>query len=53
MGEYFKDKDQMYKCFGTLLEKMRFDERTGGRVAKSDLVIRFIWTDPDGRALVI
>jgi glutamate-1-semialdehyde aminotransferase len=21
----------MYECFGTLFEKMRFDERTGGR----------------------
>ena len=33
MGEYFKDKEQMCECFGALFEKMRFDERTGGRAA--------------------
>ena len=52
MGEYFKDKEQMYKCFGALFEKLRFDERTGGRVAKSGLIVRFIWTDPDGCILM-
>jgi putative sterol carrier protein len=48
MGEYFKDKEHMYECFGALFEKLRFSEKLGAKVAKSGMIIRFVWTDPDG-----
>jgi hypothetical protein len=52
MGEYFKDREHMYKCLGPLFEKLRHDERVAGRIAKEGMIIRFIWTDPDGCALI-
>jgi len=48
MGQYFKDTEQLYKVFGTLFEKSKYDPKLGPKLAKAGLIIKFNYTDPSG-----
>jgi len=48
MGQYFKDAEHMYKCFGALFEKARFDPVMGPKLAQAKIIVRFEYTDPEG-----
>ena len=43
----FKDADQLYELLGGLFEELTSDENIAEKFAKSALVIRFVYTDPD------
>ena len=43
----FKDADQLYELLGELFDIMTKDKSIADKFAKSGLVIRFVYTDPD------
>lgn len=45
---YFKDTEELYACLGTLFKRVSHDKDLGPKIAGSGLVVRFIYTDPDG-----
>jgi hypothetical protein len=47
MGTYYRDAEQLFEIYGTFLERILTDEKTGPKMAKAGIVIRFIYTDPD------
>lgn len=44
----FKDTEYMYDVLGTLFRKLMDDPVVGPKFEKSDIVIRFIISEPDG-----
>ena len=48
MGQYFKDTEQMYECFGALFERARSDPTIGQKLARAGIIVRFEYTDPEG-----
>lgn len=43
----FKDAQQFYECVGELMDRAKIDPDIGPKIAKSGIVIQFIYTDPD------
>jgi len=43
----FKDADQLYDCFGSLFKQLGDDPKVGPVIAKSRLIIRFNYTNPN------
>ena len=43
----FKDAAQLYDCFGALFKQLTDDPKVGPVIAKSRLIIRFNYSDPD------
>ncbi|MCL4426085.1 MAG: SCP2 sterol-binding domain-containing protein [Firmicutes bacterium] len=48
----FRDQAQMYEILGAFFDRIRFDPNLGPRLQSSHLVIRFIYTDPDGEVTI-
>ena len=44
----FKDSEYMYDVLGTLFRKLMDDPVVGPKFEKSDIVIRFVISEPDG-----
>jgi hypothetical protein len=47
MGEYYRDRDQLFEIYGHFLERVLTDEKIGRKMARAGIVIKFIYTDPD------
>jgi len=47
VGQYYRDKEQLFEIYGTYLNRILRDEKIGPRMAKARLIIKFIYTDPD------
>ena len=47
MSEYYRDADHLYEIYGTFLSDVLQDSRIGPKMAKSNIIIKFIYTDPD------
>jgi hypothetical protein len=43
----YEDANQLYDCFGALFKKLTDDPKVGSVIAKSGLIIRFNYSDPD------
>jgi hypothetical protein len=43
----FQNSEQFYDCIGALMERAKVDPEIGPKIAKSNIVIRFIYSDPD------
>jgi len=43
----FKDDAQLYDCFGTLFKQLADNPKVGPIIAKSGLIIRFNYSNPD------
>ncbi|MDP8255816.1 MAG: hypothetical protein P9M14_08705 [Candidatus Alcyoniella australis] len=52
MGTYYKDLDQLYEIYGYFLKRILTDEKIGPKMAKAGIVIKFIYTDPDGEITI-
>lgn len=48
----FKDADQLYDCLGTLFTRLKDDPQIGPAVAKSGLIIRFRYAEPEAEITV-
>ena len=52
MGEYYKDADQLYEIYGYFMKKILTDPKVGPKLAQSKLIIKWIYTDPDGEITI-
>lgn len=48
----FRDADQFYDCIGTLMDRAKRDPEVGLKIAKSNIVIRFQYWNPDATTTV-
>ncbi len=47
MSEYYRDADHLFEIYGYFLDKVLKHEKIGPKMAKSGIIIKFIYTDPD------
>jgi len=47
MGKYYRDREQLFDIYGHFLRRILQDEKIGPRMARTKLIIQFIYTDPD------
>jgi hypothetical protein len=43
----FRDSKQFYECVGELMDRAKKDPQVGPKIAKSGIVIQFVYTNPD------
>jgi hypothetical protein len=43
----FSDSKQFYETVGELMDRAKKDPNVGPKIAKSGIIIRFVYTDPD------
>ncbi len=48
----FRDSKQFYECVGELMDRAKKDPQVGPKIAKSGLIIQFIYTDPDAMTTI-
>lgn len=47
MSKFYRDVDHLFEIYGVFLDRVLTDERIGSKMARSGIVIKFIYTDPD------
>lgn len=52
MGQYYRDIDHLYEIYGCLMDRVLSDHKIGPKMAKSGIIIKFIYTDPDGEITI-
>ncbi len=52
MSEYYRDSDHLYEIYDSFLTSVLQDEKIGPKMAKANIIIKFIYTDPDCEILI-
>lgn len=52
MSKYYRDAEQLYEIYGHFLDKALTDDKIGAKMAKSRIIIKFIYTDPDAEITI-
>jgi len=52
MSQYYKDADDLYEIYGYFLGRVLQDPKIGTKMAKSGIIIKFIYTDPDAEITI-
>jgi hypothetical protein len=52
MGVYYRDTEQLYEIYGYFLDRVLRDEKIGAKMARAGIIIKFIYTDPDGEITI-
>jgi hypothetical protein len=47
VGQYYRDAEQMFEIYGYFLDRILTHETIGPKMSRANLIIRFIYTDPD------
>ena len=47
MSEYYRDGDHLYEIYNYFLDQVLKDDKIGAKMAKANIIIKFIYTDPD------
>ncbi len=47
MGVYYRDADHLYEIYGYFMDHVLTDEKIGPKMSKANIIIKFIYTDPD------
>lgn len=47
MGKYYRDSDHFYEIMKYFMDTILTDDKIGPKMAKSGIVIKFIYTNPD------
>lgn len=47
MGQYYRDKEQLFEIYSKYLTKILSDPKVGEKMARAGIIIKFIYTDPD------
>lgn len=47
MGRYYRDTAQLYEIYGAFLRRVLEDPKVGPKMARTGIIIRFEYTDPD------
>jgi 2-oxoisovalerate dehydrogenase E1 component len=48
----FRDTEHLYRVMGALMERVRAEPELSGELAKSNLVVRYVFTEPEGTITV-
>jgi len=48
----FRDADHFYACVGELMDRAKADPRVGPKIAKSNIVIQFRYTEPEAMTTI-
>jgi 2-oxoisovalerate dehydrogenase E1 component len=49
---YFRDTDHLYEVLGALFTRLRDEEAIAEKLLEGNLIVRFLFTEPDGQATV-
>jgi hypothetical protein len=52
MGKYYRDTEQLYEIYGYFMDRILRDDKIGPKMARSGIIIKFIYTDPDGEVTI-
>lgn len=52
MSQYYRDTDHLYEIYGYFLDRVLRDEKIGQKMARAGIIIKFIYTDPDGEITI-
>jgi len=52
MSEYYRDKEHLYEIYNYFLDQVLQDDRIGPKMAKANIIIKFIYTDPDSEITI-
>lgn len=52
MGQFYRDIDHLYEIYGSLMDRVLSDNKIGPKMAKAGIIIKFIYTDPDGEITI-
>ncbi len=52
MGKYYRDAAQLYEIYGYFLDRVLRDEKSGPKMAKAGIIIRFIYEDPEAEVTI-
>ncbi|HEY5531624.1 MAG TPA: hypothetical protein VIK22_06450 [Candidatus Anoxymicrobiaceae bacterium] len=52
MSQYYRDIDQLYEIYGRFMDTVLTDPKIGPKMAKAGIIIKFIYTDPDGEITI-
>lgn len=52
MSEYYRDAEHLYEIYGVFMEKVLTDPKIAPKLAKSNIIIKFIYTDPDTEIII-
>ncbi|MFH1985556.1 MAG: hypothetical protein ABIL58_27285 [Pseudomonadota bacterium] len=47
MSQYYRDGEHLYEIYNYFLDQVLKDEKIGPKMAKANIIIKFIYTDPD------
>ena len=47
MSEYYRDGEHLYEIYNYFLDQVLRDAKIGPKMAKANIIIKFIYTDPD------
>ena len=47
MGKYYRDAEHLYEIYGYFMNRILSDEKIGPKMSKANIIIRFIYSDPD------
>lgn len=48
----FQDSKHFYECVGELMDRAKRDPQIGPKIAKSGIVIQFVYTDPEAMTTI-
>lgn len=52
MSKYYRDIDQLYEIYGRFMDNVLSDPKIGPKMSRAGIIIRFIYTDPDGEITI-
>ncbi len=52
MSKYYEDIDQLYEIYGRFMDSVLTDPKIGPKMSKAGIIIKFIYTDPDGEITI-
>ncbi len=52
MSEYYRDTEHLYEIYNYFLGRVLTDEKIGAKMARAGIIIKFIYTDPDGEVTI-
>jgi hypothetical protein len=52
MGIYYRDTEHLYEIYNYFLDRVLRDEKIGTKMSRAGIIIKFIYTDPDGEVTI-
>ncbi len=52
MSIYYRDKEHLYEIYNYFLGQVLQDDKIGPKMAKANIIIKFIYTDPDSEITI-